>query len=99
MKEANCDSGPNLHSWGAGLGLEGTVIVCTFHTIYRPKIAKIGRGGQCSRKVANKQPVIGGRRAEEGEKINHDLRGERGGAGGMVDSQPGIIRENEGIGS
>jgi hypothetical protein len=47
----------------------------------------------------NKQPVIGGRRAEEGEKINHDLRGERGGAGGMVDSQPGIIRENEGIGS
>jgi hypothetical protein len=47
----------------------------------------------------NKQPVIQGRRAKEGVQVYQDLGGEFGGTGGMVDSQPSIIRENEGIGS
>jgi hypothetical protein len=47
----------------------------------------------------NEQLVIRGRRAKEGIQVYQDLRRERGGAGGMVDRQPGIIRENEGIGS
>ena len=50
-------------------------------------------------RVENKQPVVRGRRAKEGVEVYQDLGGERGGAGGMVDSQPGIIRKNEGIGS
>jgi hypothetical protein len=46
----------------------------------------------------NKELVIGGRRAKEGVQVYQDLRRELGGAGGMVDSQPSLIRENEGIG-
>jgi hypothetical protein len=49
--------------------------------------------------VENKLPVVRGRRAKEGVQVYQDLCRERGGAGGMVDSQPGIIRENEGVGS
>ena len=50
-------------------------------------------------KSRNKQLVVGSRRAKEGVQVYQDLGGERGGAGGMVDGQPGIIRENEGVGS
>ena len=46
----------------------------------------------------HKQRGIGGRRAEEGVEIDQDLRRERSGTGGVVDGQPGIIRENERIG-
>jgi hypothetical protein len=49
--------------------------------------------------VEHKQLVVRGRRTKESVEVYHDLGGERGGAGGVVDSQPGIIRENEGIGS
>ncbi len=55
-------------------------------------------GRSCFGCRENKQPVIGGRWAKEGVQVYQDLRRELGGAGGMVDSQPGIIRENEGIG-
>ncbi len=46
----------------------------------------------------NKELVIRGRWAKEGVQVDQDLRRELGGAGGIVDSQPGFIRENEGIG-
>ena len=46
----------------------------------------------------NKEPVIGSRRAKEGVQVYQDLRRELGGASGMVDGQPGLIREHEGIG-
>jgi len=49
-------------------------------------------------RVENKQPVEGGRWAKESVQVDQDLGGERSGASGMVDSKPGIIRENEGIG-
>jgi hypothetical protein len=56
------------------------------------------RGSSLGR-VENKQLVVRGRWAKEGVQVYQDLCRERGGAGGMVDSQPGIIRENEGVGS
>ena len=43
--------------------------------------------------------LVWGRRTEERVEVYQDLGGQRGGASGMVDSKPGIIRENEGIGS
>ncbi len=46
----------------------------------------------------NIQLVIRGRRAEEGIEIDHDLRGSLHGACRMIDSQPGIIREDDWIG-
>jgi hypothetical protein len=49
--------------------------------------------------IEHKQLVVRGRWAKEGVEIDLNLNSERGGAGGMVDSKPGIIRENEGISS
>src|SRR5215471_19197637 len=40
----------------------------------------------------NKELVIRGRRAKEGVEVHQDLRRELGGASGVVDSQPGLIR-------
>jgi len=82
-----------------GWALKALEIVRNVRTISRPKFAKIGRGGQCSRKVANEELLVGGRRAEEGVEIDQDLRRERGGTRGMVDGQLGIIAQNEWIGS
>jgi hypothetical protein len=39
----------------------------------------------------NKQLVVRSRRAKEGVEVYLNLNRERGGAGGMVDSKPGII--------
>jgi hypothetical protein len=50
-------------------------------------------------RVEHKQLVVRGRRTKESIEVYQDLGGERGGAGGVVDSQPVITRENEGIGT
>ena len=42
--------------------------------------------------------MIRGRRAKEGVEVHQDPRRELGGASGVLDSQPGLIREHEGIG-
>jgi hypothetical protein len=49
--------------------------------------------------VEHKQLVVRGRRTKESVEVYQDLGGERGGAGGVVDIEAGIIRENEGIGT
>jgi hypothetical protein len=56
-------------------------------------------GENCFGCRENKQLVIWGRRPEEGVEIDQDLRRELGDACGMIDGQPGIIREKKGIGS
>src|SRR5438067_2772468 len=55
--------------------------------------------GSCARWREHKELVVGSRRAEEGVEIHHDLRGKLDGARCMVDGQPGIVRENEWVGS
>jgi hypothetical protein len=47
----------------------------------------------------HKQVVVWSRRAKEDVQVYQDLRGERSGAGGMVDIEAGIVRENERVGS
>ncbi len=63
----------------------------SFDCISTPSWSCLGYG-------ENKELVIRGRWAKEGVQVDQDLRRELGGAGGMVDSQPGFIREHEGIG-
>jgi len=82
-----------------GWALKALEIVRNVRTISRPKFAKIGRGGQCSRKVAYEQVLVGRWRAKESVEVYQDLRGEFGSAGGMVDKETSIIRENEWVGS
>jgi len=56
------------------------------------------RSGSRGLRGEKKELVIGGRRAKEGVQVHQDFRRELGGASGVVDSQPSLIRENEGIG-
>lgn|SRR6266436_611209 len=99
MKGANCDSGPNLHSWCVGLGLEGTGD-CTKRTYnLQAQIRKDWPRWTMFEKSRNKQLVVWSRRAKEGIEVYQDLGGERGGAGSMVDKETSIIRENEWVGS
>src|SRR6266436_9718626 len=98
MKGANCDSGPNLHSWCVGLGLESTGD-CTKRTYnLQAQIRKDWPRWTMFEKSRNIQRVIGRRWAKEGVEVYQDLSGEFGGAGGMVDSQPGIVAHDERIG-
>jgi len=48
--------------------------------------------------VEYEQVLVGRWRAKESVEVYQDLRGEFGSAGGMVDSQPGIITHDERIG-
>jgi hypothetical protein len=51
------------------------------------------------KKSRNKELMVRSRRTEKSVEVYLNLNGERGGAGGMKDHKPGIIREDEGIGS
>jgi len=48
-------------------------------------------------RVENKDPVVRSRRTKESVEVYYDFGGERGGAGGMKDGQPGIIVHNQGV--
>ena len=48
-------------------------------------------------RVENKDPVVRSRRTKESVEVDDDLGRKRGGAGGMKDSQPGIIVHDQGI--
>jgi|SRR6266852_3660197 len=50
-------------------------------------------------RIEHKQVVVRGRWAKEGVQVYQDLGDERGSAGGMVDKEASIIRENERVGS
>ncbi len=47
--------------------------------------------------VEHKEPVVRGWRTEKCIEVHYDLGGQRGGAGGMKDGQPGIIVHDQGI--
>jgi len=48
-------------------------------------------------RVENKDPVVRSRRTKESVEVDDDLGRKRGGAGGMKDSQPGIIVHDQGV--
>src|SRR2546421_10262818 len=48
-------------------------------------------------RVENKDPVVRSRRTKESVVVDDDLGRKRGGAGGMKDSQPGIIVHDQGM--
>ena len=85
MKGANCDSGPNLHSWCVGLGLEGTGD-CTKRTYnLQAQIRKDWPRWTMFEKSRNKQLLVGRRWSEERVQINDDLSRQRCGTGSMKD--------------
>jgi hypothetical protein len=48
-------------------------------------------------RVEHKEPMIRGRRTKKSVEVYYDLCGERCGASGMKDGQPGIIVHDQGI--